>query len=62
LTEADVDAERDVLFKDLKQTGELAEVIVVEGFHKVLEGRNGQGNPWHTDGNLYEGVIAAKEQ
>jgi len=60
LTDANVDAERDVLFKDLEQTGELAEVIVVEGFHKVLEGRNGQGNRWYTDGNLYEGVIAAK--
>src|SRR6516165_2976927 len=62
LTDADVDAERDVLFKDLERTGELEEVIVVEGFHKVLEGRNGQGNPWYTDGNLYEGVIAAKAQ
>jgi hypothetical protein len=62
LTDADVDAERDVLFKDLEQTGDLAEVIVVQGFHKVLEGRNGQGNPWYTDGNLYEGVISAEAQ
>jgi hypothetical protein len=22
-----------------------------------LEGRNGEGNPWHTDGDLYEGII-----
>ena len=62
VTDADVDAERDVLFKDLEHTGDLAEVIVVQGFHEVLEGRNGQGNPWYTDGNLYEGVIAAKAQ
>jgi hypothetical protein len=62
LTDADADAERDVLFKDLEQTGDLAEVIIVQGFHKVLEGRNGQGNRWYTDGNLYEGVIAAKAQ
>ena len=54
ITHADVDAERDVIFKDLEQNGELAEVIVVQGFQKVLEGRNGQ--------NLYEGVIAAKAQ
>jgi hypothetical protein len=40
----------------------LAEVIVVQGFHEVLEGHNGQGNPRYTDGNLYEGVIAAKAQ
>ena len=56
-TAPDVDAERDFLFKDLEQTGDLAEVVIVDGFHKVLEGRNGEGYPWHTDGNLYEGVI-----
>jgi hypothetical protein len=56
-TAPDVDAERDKLFDDLKQTGDLSEVVIVQGFHKVLEGRNGEGNPWHTDGDLYEGVI-----
>jgi hypothetical protein len=56
-TAPDVDAERDKLFDDLKQTGDLAEFIIVPGFHKVREGRNGEGNPWYTDGNLYEGVI-----
>jgi LssY C-terminus len=58
-TAPDVDAERDKLFDDLKQTGNLAEIVIVRGFHKVLEGRNGEGNPWHTDGNLYEGRIKA---
>jgi hypothetical protein len=56
-TAPDVDAERDKLFDDLKKTGDLAEVVVITGFHKVLQGRNGEGNPWYTDGNLYEGVI-----
>lgn len=56
-TAPDVDAERDKLFDDLKQTGDLAEFIVVKGFHKILKGRNGEGNPWYTDGNLYQGVI-----
>lgn len=56
-TAPDVDAERDKLFDDLKKTGDLAEFIIVRGFHKVREGRNGEGNPWHTDGDLYEGVI-----
>jgi hypothetical protein len=56
-TAPDIDAERDKLFDDLKQTGDLAEVVIVRGFHKVLEGRNGEGNPWHTDGDLYEGII-----
>jgi hypothetical protein len=56
-TAPDIDAERDKLFDDLKQTGYLAEFIIVPGFHKIREGRNGEGNPWYTDGNLYEGVI-----
>jgi hypothetical protein len=48
----DIDAERDHLVGGLERTGELAEVYTVDGFHKTLEGRNGGGNPWHTDGNL----------
>jgi LssY C-terminus len=38
-TAPDVDAERDLLFKDLERTGDLAETIIVHGFHKVREGR-----------------------
>ncbi len=61
-TAPDIDAERDKLFDDLKQTGDLAEFIIVRGFHKDREGRNGEGNPWHTDGDLYEGVIKKEVQ
>ncbi len=57
VTAADVDAERDYLFHDLEQTGDLASTQVLDGFHKQLEGRNGGGDPWHTDGKLYVGVI-----
>jgi len=32
----------------------------VSGFHTIREGRNGGGDPWHTDGRLFVGVIAAK--
>jgi hypothetical protein len=53
----DVDAERDHLFADLRGTGELSEVYSVNGFHTSLEGRNGGGDPWHTDGRLMVGVI-----
>jgi hypothetical protein len=56
-TAGDIDNERDKLFDDLKRTGDLAEDYLVPGFHKVLTGRNGGGDPWHTDGNLYVGVI-----
>jgi hypothetical protein len=62
VTAADIDAERDKLFDDLKQTGDLAEFYIVEGFHKVREGKNGGGDPWYTDGNLYAGVIKSAAQ
>jgi hypothetical protein len=57
-TAAAIDAERDKLFRDLKQTGDLSEVYTIQGFHKILQGRNGGGDPWHTDGGLAVGVIA----
>lgn len=56
---ADLDAERDQLFADLQRTGELDEVFSKVGFHEAHEGRNGGGDPWHTDGNLTVGVIKA---
>jgi hypothetical protein len=56
---ADVDAERDHLLNSLEQTGDLAERYAIDGFHKTLEGRNGGGDPWHTDGRLGCGVIRA---
>jgi len=60
LTGADIDAERDYLFHDVKETGDLAEFFIVDGFHNIREGKNGEGEPWHTDGNLWAGVIAAR--
>jgi hypothetical protein len=60
VTAPDVDAERDYLFKCLEETGDLVERYVVDGFHKEREGRNGGGDPWHTDGDLYVGVIGVK--
>ncbi len=57
---ADVDTERDYLFRDLKATGDLASQHVLDNFHKTREGRNGGGDPWHTDGRLVVGVIAIK--
>jgi hypothetical protein len=61
VTAADVDAERDYLFQCLEQTGDLSERYVVDGFHEQREGRNGGGDPWHTDGRLFVGVIAAQK-
>lgn len=53
----EVDTERDYLVRDLQGAGEVAEAYFVDGFHKQREGRNGGGNPWHTDGNLSVAVI-----
>ena len=53
---ADVDAERDHLFQTLEQTHDLAKMYIINDFHKIREGRNGGGDPWHTDGKLYVGV------
>jgi LssY C-terminus len=53
----DIDTERDRLFQDLRQTGDLSEVYTIVGFQKTRQGRNGGGDPWHTDGDLYVGVI-----
>ncbi len=54
----DIDAERDTLFYDLQQTRKLSGVDIVNGFHKILKGRNGGGDPWYTDGNLWLGTIS----
>ena len=53
----DVDEERDRLFAELEKTGELASVETIPDFHKTLSGKNGGGDPWHTDGALMTGVI-----
>ena len=58
VTSPNVDKERDYMFECLEKTGELASHSVDYGFHKQLEGKNGGGDPWHTDGNLFIGTIA----
>lgn len=57
----DVDAERDHLFGDLKQTGGLSDVDTVDDFHTVREGRNGGGDLWRTDGALWVGTLKLTE-
>ena len=54
---ADVDAERDKLLGDLTKMKLLAQEYWVHGFHKELQGRNGGGDPWQTDGRLPVGLL-----
>lgn len=58
----DVDKERDRMFDDLEKTGNLIEQYAIDGFHTELEGRNGGGDKWITDGKLFVGVIRADVQ
>jgi hypothetical protein len=54
----DIDAERDRLFADLRQTGRLEAFSWVDDFQDQHDGRNGGGDPYHTDGRLAVGLIA----
>lgn len=56
--DADVDAERNKLMDDLNQTGFLSGTYWLDGFHEKLNGRNGGGDPYRTDGRLAVGVVA----
>ena len=59
--DADVDAERDKLLADLNQTPLLAAVRWIEGFQEKLAGKNGGGDPYHTDGRLPVVIVAAPQ-
>lgn len=53
----DVDAERDYLLEALARSGWVSDRYYVDNFHPVRTGRNGGGDPWHTDGRLAVGVL-----
>jgi hypothetical protein len=47
-----VDAERALVASTLAAAGYVLEDEWVNGFHKQVEGRNGGGDLWKTDGRL----------
>ena len=55
----DVDAERDLIMSGLLKAGQTQDEYYVSRYHKALEGRNGGGDPWHTDGRL--GAVVLKK-
>ena len=57
VTAADVDAERELPIPVPRADRRPHRAYVVDGFHKVREGKNGGGDPWRTDGDLDVGVI-----
>jgi hypothetical protein len=54
----EIDAERDRILSALQGAGRATEVSWDDGFHETLEGKNGGGDPWHTDGRLGVAMLA----
>lgn len=54
----DIDAERDTVMHDLATAGRLAALYDVTGVGPTLNGRNGGGDRYFTDGELAVGVLA----
>jgi hypothetical protein len=55
--DANIDADRDKLMKELSVMGWLLSAEGIEGFQPRPDGRNGGGDPYHTDGRLLLGVL-----
>ncbi len=58
-TGEDIDLERDHVMETLEQAKMLTKQYFVDGFHKQLTGRNGEGDPWKTDGRLAVGILVS---
>jgi hypothetical protein len=52
-----VDWERDKLLEDLRRAGEVERSSWIDQFQEKLEGRNGGGDRYFTDGRLAVGVL-----
>jgi hypothetical protein len=59
---ANIDAERDKLFADLTAAKQIDELYQVTGIGPTLNGRNGGGDRFYTDGEMTIGAIAVKNQ
>ena len=48
----DIDAERDLLMRDLREAGMAQAFFQISGTGPTLFGRNGEGDPYYTDGEI----------
>ena len=48
----DIDAERDLLMRDLRAAGMVRTFFKISGTGPTLLGRNGEGDPYYTDGEI----------
>jgi hypothetical protein len=53
-----IDAERDLLMHDLQEAGMVQNFFHVSGTGPTLFGRNGEGDPYYTDGEIYIASLA----
>ena len=56
---ADIDAERDRLMNDLEAAGWITTRYAVTGIGPTIDGHNGGGDRFYTDGDMWIGVLAA---
>jgi LssY C-terminus len=48
----DIDAERDLLMRDLREAGMVESLFQISGIGPTLFARNGEGDPYYTDGEI----------
>jgi hypothetical protein len=48
----DIDSERDLLMRDLRDAGMVQTLFQISGTGPTLLGRNGEGDPYYTDGEI----------
>jgi hypothetical protein len=48
----DIDTERDLLMRDLREAGTIQTLFQISGTGPTLLGRNGEGDPYYTDGEI----------
>jgi hypothetical protein len=48
----DIDADRDMLMRDLREAGMVQTLFQISGTGPTLLGRNGEGDPYYTDGEI----------
>lgn len=57
---ADIDAERDGLIRDLQAAGQIASTYDIGGVGATMNGRNGGGDAYFTDGLALIGIVRAE--
>ncbi len=55
----DVDADRDLLTADLKAAKVVKTIYEVTGIGPTVDGRDGEGDPYYTDGEIKISVLVA---